>query len=411
MIAIPAEQSTTDYRDVPSFVHKVQPEYPVYCLRPAVLRESAREFIGLFPGTVMYSVKCNPNPRVINALYEAGVRDFETASLPEIRQIAEISGSTRAYFMHPAKTRTAISVAYGQFGVRHFVVDHRSELQKLNEEIGSDRAVVFVRLCPPESSDALYCLSEKFGARAEEAVCLLRDIRKAGYEAGVTFHVGSQCLNPKDFGAALELAGAVLDSADVEPDCIDVGGGFPVRYPDVEAPPLTDYIREITAGIDRIGLPETATVFAEPGRALVGAGCSLLTRVVLRKSDRIYLNDGIHGGLSELIDSGYRLNTRVIRIGGPVTERLQPYHVFGPTCDSIDHLPPEFMLPTDLRDGDWIEFDQVGAYSNALSTSFNGFSSNQFIEVLDEPISAGCGVSSRARPVRQALPAARRPPD
>ncbi|MFQ5549522.1 MAG: hypothetical protein ACE5FV_14620 [Woeseia sp.] len=90
---------------------------------------------------------------------------------------------------------------------------------------------------------------------------------------------------------------------------------------------------------------------------------------------------------------------------------MQPYHVFGPTCDSIDHLPPEFMLPTDLRDGDWIEFDQVGAYSNALSTSFNGFSSNQFIEVLDEPISAGCGVSSRARPIRRALPAARRPPD
>ncbi|MFQ6004799.1 MAG: type III PLP-dependent enzyme [Woeseia sp.] len=388
MIAVPIEKSTPTYRDVPSFVQEVQPEYPVYCVRPAVLRESAREFIEIFPGTVMYSVKCNPNPGVINALYEAGVRDFETASLPEIKQVAEMSGRTCAYFMHPVKTRTAIRIAYGQYGVRHFVVDHRSELQKLIDEIGSNRVVVFVRVCPPESSDALYSMSKKFGASAEEAVCLLRGIEQARYQTGVTFHVGSQCLNPKDFGAALDLVGGVLESAAVEPACIDVGGGFPVRYPNVGAPPLTDYIREITEGIRRNALPGTAMAFAEPGRALVGSGCSLLTRVVLRKTDRIYLNDGIHGGLSELIDSQYQLNTRVIRIGGPVAERIQPYHVFGPTCDSIDHLPPEFMLPTDLRNGDWIEFDQVGAYSNALSTSFNGFSSNQFIEVFDEPISA-----------------------
>lgn len=380
-------RSISRFSDVPSFVQALRPEYPVYCLRPAVLRSLVSDFIALFPGTVMYAIKCNPHPRVISALYEAGIRDFETASLPEIQQVMEISGNTCAYFMHPSKIRSAIGVAYRKYGVRHFVVDHRSELQKLIDEVGSNPMVVMVRVRTAASSDALYTLSEKFGASAEDAVELLRLVEQADYEPGITFHVGSQCLNPKSFAAALNLVGEVLQRAGVEPICLDVGGGFPIPYPNVAAPPIREYTEVITQGVERINLPDSATIYAEPGRALVGPGCSLLTQVVLRKSDRVYLNDGVHGGLSELIDSRYQLNTRVIRLEGSVSERTQPYHVFGPTCDSVDHLRTDFVWPSDLREGDWVEFDQIGAYSNALSTSFNGFTSNQFIEVADEPIS------------------------
>ena len=388
MHSVATLDSPTLYTDVPSFVREIQPDYPVYCVRPSILRALAREFVEHFPGKVLYAVKCNPHPSIIKSLYEGGIRDFETASLPEIKQVMDIPGRTCAYFMHPAKLRSAIRAAYEDYGVRHFVTDSQMELQKLIDEIGASPMVVLVRVRTAESPDALYSMSEKFGASIEEAVELLQQVERAGYASGVTFHVGSQCVNPECFGTALDLVGEVVQRANVKLSCLDVGGGFPVRYPNVDAQPVRQYIREIIEGIERANLSEISTIFAEPGRALVGPGCSLLTQVVLRNSDRLYLNDGVHGGLSELLESSYQLNTRVIRLDGSLSKRTQPYRIFGPTCDSIDRLPPAFQLPSDLRIGDWIEFDQVGAYSNALSTSFNGFTSNHFVAVSDEPISA-----------------------
>lgn len=112
------------FNDVRAVVRALQPSYPVYCLRPDLLAETARRFISMFPGIVLYAVKCNPHPLVLDVLYRAGIRHFDTASLPEIAQICEAYPDAHAYFMHPVKGRAVIESAYAVYGIRHFVVDH-----------------------------------------------------------------------------------------------------------------------------------------------------------------------------------------------------------------------------------------------------------------------------------------------
>jgi ornithine decarboxylase len=171
----------------------------------------------------------------------------------------------------------------------------------------------------------------------------------------------------------------------VQPACIDVGGGFPAAYGDRPVPALDAYMEAIRRGLKQLKLSPTVEVFAEPGRALVAQGCSLLTQVQLRKDDRLYINDGIYGSLSEMNTVAIRLPARVIRLSGPVSATMGEFALNGPTCDSLDVLPGTFTLPDDVREGDWIEIDQVGAYSNALATRFNGFYPETFVQVFDAP--------------------------
>ncbi len=369
------------FPDVASYIREHNPDESVYCFRPSVLEAKTREFIDAFPGIVLYAIKCNPHPWVIDALLAAGIRDFEAASLSEIEQIARLPEATRTFFMHPAKSRRALRAAHAKQGVRYFAVDHVTELNKLREEIDAGPAAVLVRLAAVDTGSALYTLSSKFGAGPDECVELLRQAAAAGFDTGLTFHVGSQCLDPMTYTATLELVGDVLARAGVAISCLDIGGGFPVAYPGVPIPPVGAFMSAISEAVDRLQLPPGVTLCAEPGRALVADSCSLLTRVMLRKPDRLYLNDGVHGGLSELLDSRYQLATRVYRNGDCLEGLTTSFELFGPTCDSVDRIPVRFDLPAGIQEGDWIEFDQVGAYSNALATTFNGFSSDRFIQV------------------------------
>ena len=123
-----------------------------------------------------------------------------------------------------------------------------------------------------------------------------------------------------------------------------------------------------------------------PTGALVAAGCSLLAQVQLRKGDRLYINDGVYGSLSETLQTDIRLPVRLIRLNGPASAERRAFTLNGPTCDSLDVLPGTFELPADAREGDWIEIDRLGAYSNALATRFNGFHPETFVEVLDPPL-------------------------
>lgn len=390
-------QSSRRFPDAEAVAAALRPSYPVYCLRPRVLAESARTFLSRFPGQVLYAVKCNPHPRVVDALYRAGIRHFDTASLPEIAQIAETYGDAQTYFMHPVKGRAVTRTAYAVYGVRHFVVDHESELEKVLQETGRDDDVtIIVRLATPPSEGTLYHLSAKFGIEPEGAVSLARRAAAAGCRVGLAFHVGSQCLKPEAYGIGLDLCGRVLREAGVAPACIDVGGGFPARYVAMDSPPLDDYLAAVRDGLKRNGIGPNVEVFCEPGRALVAAGCSLLLQVQLRKGERLYVNDGIYGSLSETVDAGIRLPARLVRPDGPPpSESLQDFVLNGPTCDSLDVLPGSFPLPADIGEGDWIEIDQVGAYSNALATRFNGFFPDTFVEVEDPPPAFGSPYARR----------------
>ncbi|HEY5701276.1 MAG TPA: type III PLP-dependent enzyme, partial [Gammaproteobacteria bacterium] len=232
----------------------------------------------------------------------------------------------------------------------------------------------------PEAK-AAYNLAAKFGAKPEAAVALLKRVHREGFRAGLSFHVGSQCLSPSSFGEALDIVGSVVSAADVDIQYLDVGGGFPAAYPGQGSPPLEDYFSFIHEGVKDLGLRNDCVLMCEPGRALVADGCSLLTQVLLRKENEIYINDGIYGSLSELVLAKMHLPVRLIRLKGEPSTSLKPFKVYGPTCDSFDVLPHPFLLPDDVREDDWIEIGQVGAYSNAAATRFNGFSAETFVQV------------------------------
>ncbi len=384
----PAAAGVTRYPDAEAVARALAPSYPVYLLRSHKLAANARAFLERFPGRVLYAVKCNPHPQVLRALYQAGIRHFDTASLPEIAQIAETYPEAQTYFMHPVKGRAVIRTALEVYGVRHFVIDHPSELRKVLEETHRaprDELTIIVRLTTPPAAGTLYHLAAKFGCAESEAVELLRAAHTAGCRVGLAFHVGSQCRTPGAYGTALEICGRVAAQAGVSLACLDVGGGFPADYVEMVAPELELYFDEIRRGLTANGL-EGPEVFCEPGRALVASGCSLLIQVQLRKEAQLYVNDGIYGSLSEMVDAGIRLPVRLVRPEGPPPAgHLQEFVVNGPTCDSLDVLPQRFRLPADVAEGDWIEVDQIGAYSNALATNFNGFYPQTFVSVADLP--------------------------
>jgi ornithine decarboxylase len=375
------------FRSVIEVAQTLTPSYPVYCLRPHLLRRNAKKFMTLFPGTVLYAVKCNPHPMVLRALYDAGIRHFDTASLPEIALVSETFGDAHAYFMHPIKGRAVIRSAYTVYGVRHYVIDHPDELRKVLEETDREGLVMVVRIATPPAKGTLYHLAAKFGATPDEAVALAKEAKAQGCKVGFCFHVGSQCLDPGAYRTALEIVGDVMQRSGVEPVVVDVGGGFPAHYADTDPPPppLEAYMDEIRAGVKSIRLQPDIDLWCEPGRALVAAACSLLTQVQLRKGERLYINDGIYGSLSETVQANIELPARLVRLDGPVANEAQGYLLNGPTCDSLDVLPTRYQLPSDAREGDWVEIDQIGAYSNANATHFNGFHPETYVAVADEP--------------------------
>lgn len=370
------------YASVEAVVDALAPSYPVYCLRPAALAHQVRRFRAQLPGTVLYAVKCNPHPVVLDTLVAAGITDFDVASLPEIALIAGRYPGARAYFMHPVKARDAIRAAYARYGVRHFVVDHPDELDKLMTEIPARDLTIVVRLKTAPDPSTVYDLSTKFGCDPDTGAALLDAIHAAGCHSGIAFHVGSQCGAPPAYVTALAEVGALVRRSGRWPQLIDVGGGFPAPYVGSEVPPLDAYMDALRAGLAALAPPASTSILAEPGRALVADACSLIVQVQLRKGRALYLNDGIFGSLAEMALSSLRMPVRPVRARDAAAPRV-PFTLYGPTCDGLDVLPGEFLLPDDLREGDWLEVAQIGAYSNALVTRFNGFHPETLVTVGD----------------------------
>jgi len=171
----------------------------------------------------------------------------------------------------------------------------------------------------------------------------------------------------------------------VKVEVIDVGGGFPVAYPEIEPPHLSAFMAEIDAATDAIGLPGIK-LWAEPGRALVGGGGSVVVQVQLRKGNALYINDGVFGSLADAGALGFRYPTRHIPSSPREVAPSTAFSFFGPTCDSTDVMQGPFMLPDNIGEGDWIEIGQLGAYGACLRTAFNGFDRATLVEVSDRPM-------------------------
>lgn len=369
-------------------VRTLRPEEPLYCVRPGVIHAAASAFMAAFNGTVLYAVKCNPEPTVLRALWEGGVRHFDCASISEVQLVRRLFPDADIHFMHPVKSRSAIRESWLQHGVRDFVLDSQSELEKLMAELGKVESVgvdarpgLFVRLGLPETGASIN-LSKKFGASFEVAVSLLRQARPLAGRLGVAFHVGSQCLDPTAWGDAVRLAGEVIRAAGVDVEVLDIGGGFPTSYPDMDPPPLAAFMAEIDAAYEALNMPGLQ-LWSEPGRALVGGGASVVVQVQLRRDNMLYINDGVYGALADAGTLRGRFPTRLLRAGQREGAQDAAFGFFGPSCDSLDVMNGPFLLPEDVAEGDWIEVGQLGAYGMCLRTAFNGFDRAALVEVSD----------------------------
>ncbi|MBL8672049.1 MAG: gamma-glutamylcyclotransferase, partial [Alphaproteobacteria bacterium] len=394
-----ATQPIAGLATVDHAVAALRPDVPVVCLRPQVLRDAATTFVGTFPGRVFYAVKCNPDPQVILALAEGGVRCFDVASLTEVALVRRLVPDATLAFMHPVKTRPSIRAAYYDYGVRDFSLDSFEELIKILDE--TDRAGdlgLHVRLALPKGS-AVCDLSGKFGVPAAQAAMLLKAARAVGRRVGLCFHTGSQGLEPEAFRRALEQCGEAIRQSGVAPDVIDVGGGFPVSYPDQVPPSLDLYFQAIREGFGALGLPAATELWCEPGRALVGAGSSVVVQVLKRRGNELFISDGMYGTLSDAGLFGFRFPVRVVRTAesgrGRPSDELVPFLLWGPTCDSTDKMPGPFMISADVREGDYLEIGQTGGYGTSVRTRFNGFDRVEQVAVSDAPLLLTPGLDDR----------------
>lgn len=364
----------------------ITPDLPVFCFRPERIKTAAKWFLETYPADPFYAVKANPAPHVLDALWEAGIRNFDVASAFECELIATRFPEARMAFLHPVKNRRAIHRAYHAFGVRIFVLDTFDELQKILDETGNATDLTLIVRIGVSNSGATLPLTGKFGANEVDAPDLLRAARAHADELGVSFHVGSQAMNPAAWVTAMADLSRIIISAGVTVDIVDVGGGFPAIYADTPPPSMDTYAAYVTDAFEEMMVLENADLWCEPGRALV-AGCeSLLTRIDLAKPGAIYLNDGAFGALYDAVHERWKFPMRALsgdgrKLGGETAA----YTVYGPTCDSADKFPDPVQLPADLREGDYIEFGNIGAYGRSMAGRFNGFGASETLIVRDDP--------------------------
>lgn len=382
-------------------VRERSPERPVAFARPDAVAVAARWFQDNFKGDVFYAVKANPSPWVIEALAQAGVASFDVASVPEIELVAKHAPGSRMAFMHPVKSRAAIKSAYFDHGVKTFSLDTHEELQKIIEATEGARDLTLIVRLAVSAEGAAYSLSGKFGVPAHEAPALLLAVRRATEgRMGVSFHVGSQCMRPTAFQAAMAQANRAIVRAGVLVDIVDVGGGFPSIYPGMLPPDLADYIDSIDRGFAEMSVHEDTELWCEPGRSLVAEASSILTKVELRKGDALYLNDGSYGSLFDAAHTKWPFPVKLFRKDGDIAVEvggaLKPYRFYGPTCDSLDHMPGPFWLPEDIREGDYVEIGMLGAYGIAMNTRFNGYGDAETVVVSDAPMASMFGLAGRS---------------
>ena len=380
-------------------VRERPPERPVALVRPGTVSVAARWFQDNLKADVFYAVKANPSRWVIETLVEAGVTAFDVASLSEIELVRSVSADARLAFMHPVKSRAAITRAYFDHGVRTFSLDCEDELQKILDATGGATDLNLLVRMAVSADGAAYSLSGKFGVSADQAPALLLSVRRAVKEGlmGVCFHVGSQCMRPTAYQAAMAQVGRAISRAGVIVDIVDIGGGFPSVYPGMVPPDMSEYADAIHRGFNDMPVSETTELWCEPGRALVAESSSILCKVELRKGDALYLNDGSYGSLFDATHSRWPFPTKLVR-DGESSDDLKPFQFYGPTCDSIDHMPGPFWLPADIREGDYIEIGMLGAYGVAMSTAFNGYGEHDLAGVEDAPMASLYGLAPRSIP-------------
>ena len=374
------------FRDVNELVNTLKPDYPVYCIRQESIKTSTEFFKSRFPGKILYAVKTNPSKKILKNIISNGIENFDVASINEIKLVKKIKPDAKLYFMHTVKSRENIEEAYFSLGVKDFALDTKDELQKILESTKHAKDLnLYVRIAI-SNEHAEIDLSRKFGAVPSEALGLVRLCKEHSKKLGISFHVGSQCMHKISFSKAINEVGNIIKKTRIIPDIINVGGGFPSIYPGLNPEPLDNYMDEIKKALLNLKLPIMPELYCEPGRALVAESTSAIVKVILRKKQKLYINDGTYGTLFDAGVPNFVFPSKMISNGRVQSKKLTAFSFFGPTCDSLDYMEGPFLLPNNIKEGDYIELGQLGAYGLTFRTKFNGFYSDAIFELADKPI-------------------------
>ncbi|MFO7675216.1 MAG: type III PLP-dependent enzyme [bacterium] len=369
----PAPRATKAYRQqlvgsLPALTRKHGT--PLFVISKTILLDQVARFRALLPRVEpWYAVKANPNPHILKLLVGAGL-GFDVASMPEIEWLLEAGANPeRLLYANTMKKPDAIRRAR-KAGVTTTTFDSEYELQKIAR--WAPGASVLVRIKVPNVGSVVE-LSLKFGTDPGDAVPLLVRARRMGLNpVGVSFHVGSQCTHGDNYLEAFELAKLILvDAAQkgLDLSMVDIGGGFPIRHFDTDEDWLATMAPVLNMELDRL-FPPPVRIIAEPGRAIAGPSAILVTSVIGRSIRNnkhwYYLDDGVYGCLSGIIFDHARYQFETLRKGPPFLTTLA-----GPTCDSLDIISNSEEMP-ELGIGDLVYARNIGAYSIAHATRFNG---------------------------------------
>ncbi len=374
------------FKSVDELINQLKPTEPVYCIRKKSIQIASKYFQEKFPGKILYAVKTNPNPFVIKTIVDSGINNFDIASIKEIETIKKIDPKANCSYMHTVKSRENISEAYFKHGIKAFSLDTKDELIKIIESTNHAKDLdLFVRVAV-SNEHAEIDLSKKFGALSSEAIGLLRLAKQYAKKIGLSFHVGSQCMHPISYAKGISEIGNIIKKTKIIPDIINVGGGFPTIYPDLIPQSLDCYFEEIKKALANLKLNKLPQIICEPGRAIVAESGSTIVRVNLRKKQKLYINDGTYGTLFDAGVPNIVYPTRLIKNGRVASKKLTSFDFYGPTCDSMDYMKGPFILPNNVKENDYIEVGQLGAYGLTFRTDFNGLFSNKIFEVEDDAI-------------------------
>jgi ornithine decarboxylase len=353
---------------------------PIFVIDHEKIRQNYREFRQYMPNVQVYfAVKANSTPAIVKTLFDLGC-SFDVASLPEFmivyENIRDMPDKERQDWIWDkiiyANTIKPIETLRTLDQYKPLVTfDNREELKKIREH--APHAGLVLRLRVPNTGSMVE-LSSKFGADPGEAVDLIAEaFRMDLVVEGLSFHVGSQCTNFENYIQALQLSANIIEEAETRLDrkirILDIGGGFPVKYhPGVKS--LKTLAKKLNTEITRL-FPSDMQILAEPGRFLVANACTLVAKVI-GKAVRdgkpcYYINDGVYHTYSGQIFDHCTYPVLAFKGG-----EHQISAVFGPTCDSFDTITLSAELP-ELEIGDLVFSENIGAYSIASSTFFNGF--------------------------------------
>ena len=374
------------FKTVDELISQLQPDKPVYCIRKKSIQVASKFFQEKFPGKILYAVKTNPNKEVLKTIIQSGIKNFDVASIEEIKTIKQIDPNLHCSYMHTVKSRESIKQAYFNYGVKDFALDTKEELIKILESTNNAKDLnLFVRVAV-SNEHAEIDLSKKFGSLTSEAMGLLRLAKANSKKVGLSFHVGSQCMHPISYAKGISEIGNIIKRTKIIPDFINVGGGFPTIYPDLVPQSIDNYFEEIKNSLAKLKLEKMPEILCEPGRAIVAESGSTIVKVNLRKKQKLYINDGTYGTLFDAGVPNIVYPARLITNGRIVSKKLTSFDFYGPTCDSMDYMKGPFLLPNNIKENDYIELGQLGAYGLTFRTQFNGFFSDEIYEVEDSPI-------------------------